>query len=480
MIAIISHPFRVSKESVFLAWKLLGSITLILFFRLSTYAQENVCNCSKNFERLIGKLETNYIAYQLIKNEIEKNYESHKFRFKTLAAETNDNNCTKLLQEFLSFFHDGHLFVSEYPDFPAADLEKTKAEIKQNMYDLNRMHPIGRSPIEGYWTDGQSKFVIVQNKNSNIPFEWVAIILETKDSTKKGEIKFAVDKSGNSWEGIYYTNAYAYRYVKITPYKENSILSVWGGILWGKLSGKDDSVYNPVLPTVKKIDNENVLLTIPSFLVDAKDFDKVLIENIETLLFANNLIIDIRGNTGGNGIYFNLMRLYYEKPAVSSRGLALSSADNITYFEKFASTRSGDPYVPVIKAMREKPGGIVAGPDFRDLGLTPEKTNIQKVVILTDRGNMSAAETFVLYSKAVSNKVITMGDNTGGVVDFNNINMIKIGCDKHGIYFGYPTYTLHDKVIEHGYNKNGIPPDVKIDSGVPDKIAFVLEYLKQK
>jgi C-terminal processing protease CtpA/Prc len=121
----------------------------------------------------------------------------------------------------------------------------------------------------------------------------------------------------------------------------------------------------------------------------------------------------------------------------------------------------------------------VAGPDFGLLELNPIKTNIKKVVILTDRGNMSAAETFVIYSKGVSSKVITMGDNTGGVVDFNNINMIKLDCEKYGIYFGYPTYTLHDKVVEQGYNKTGIAPDIKIDNAVKDKISFVLKYLNE-
>lgn len=90
---------------------------------------------------------------------------------------------------------------------------------------------------------------------------------------------------------------------------------------------------------------------------------------------------------------------------------------------------------------------------------------------------MNAAETFVLYSKEVSNRVVTMGDNTGGVVDYNNVNLIKLNCEKHEVHLGYPTYTLHDKVVEYGYNKNGIPPDIRIDKTVSDKISFVLEYL---
>lgn len=452
---------------------------LSVFLFLNASAQNDDCSCHQVFEKVVEKLEVNYIAYALMKPEIDKEYMVWKNKYKLLANRTPVQSCSLLLQEFLAFFHDGHLFVSEYPDFSAEDLAKTKSEIIHSMYDVNAIGSFSDSPIEGYWTDGSSKFAIVKNANRTIPYEWIAIIVDAKDSLKKGEIKFAVSNLGDSWQGIYYTNAYASRYVKITPYKESSILSVWGGILWGKLKDRNSEVFNPVLPTFEKIDSANALLTIPSFLIDAKDFNKVLIDNKDALLKTKNLIIDIRGNTGGNGIYFGLMSVYYEKPAVSSRGLALSSDDNITYFEKFASDRANDPYSPVVKAMRESKGAIVAGPDFGKLELKPEKTNIQKVIILTDRGNMSAAETFVLYSKAVSSKVITMGGNTGGVVDFNNINLIKIGCDKHGIHLGYPTYTLHDKVIGQGYNKTGIPPDIKIDDSVKDKITFVLKYLKE-
>jgi hypothetical protein len=454
-------------------------VGLSVFLSVNTKAQNYDCNCGQTFDKMIEKLEANYIAYHLTKTEIENEYQTRKSEFKTLANQTEPQNCTKLLQDFLSFFKDGHLFVSEYPNFSEEDLSKTKSEIKENIFKVSDIANFSQSPIEGYWTDGASKFAIIKNTNTKIPFEYVAVIVEALDVSKIGEMKFAVNFSKNTWDGIYYTNNYASRYVKVTPYKDNALLSIWGGIVWGRLQLKDANIFNPNATTFQKIDEKNAVLTIPSFLIEAKDFNKVLMDNKKELKNIENLIIDIRGNTGGNGIYFGLLSTYYEKPAQHVRGFALSSEDNIIYFEKFASNRKNDPYAPVIKAMKEEKGKIVPGPDFGQLELKSEKTNIKNVVILTDRSNMSAAETFVLYSKAVSSKVITMGDNTGGVVDYNNINLIKLNCEKHGIYFGYPTYTLHDKVVTQGYNKTGIPPDVKIDNTVQDKIAFIVKYLKE-
>ena len=92
---------------------------------------------------------------------------------------------------------------------------------------------------------------------------------------------------------------------------------------------------------------------------------------------------------------------------------------------------------------------------------------------------MSAAETFILHSKKVSDKVVTVGQNTKGVVDYNNINMIKISCDPMGIYFGYPMYTRHDRIPNDGFNKEGIAPDVRSEKKGEALIQFAREYLKQ-
>ncbi|NCU06332.1 MAG: hypothetical protein GXC73_20450, partial [Chitinophagaceae bacterium] len=452
-------------------------VALILTFH--TKAQNNDCNCEQTFDLVVDKLEANYIAYQLTKPQIEKEYTQQKVRYKKEASKTAPQDCSKLLQGFLSFFKDGHLFVSEYPDFAEEDLKQTKAYIKNNMLAVETAVLVSSNPLEGYWTDGTSKFVFTANKNKNIPFTYVAVIVETKDSSKIGEVKFGINLSGNSGEGSYYTNGYASRYVKVTGYKDNQLLSIWGGITWGRLQTKDAPLYNPVAAGFRKIDAKNAVLTIPSFLVDAKEFNQVLLDHFAELSSTEHLIIDIRGNTGGNGIYFDLLSTYYEKPAEQVRGFALSSDDNIAYFEKFISGNSNDPYAPVVKEMKEEKGKVVQGPSFNALELTPVKTAIKKVVILTDRGNMSAAETFVLFSKAISSKVIIMGENTAGVVDYNNINMVKLNCRKHGIYFGYPTYTLHNKVVTNGYNKLGIPPDVRIDHTVQDKIGFIVKYLQR-
>ena len=103
---------------------------------------------------------------------------------------------------------------------------------------------------------------------------------------------------------------------------------------------------------------------------------------------------------------------------------------------------------------------------------------MRHIAILTDRTNISAAETFVLYSRMASDKVVTIGTSTGGCVDYNNINMIPMTCGHLGIYFGYPTFTLNNHILKDGYNREGIPPDIRSDKNSTDLIKFALDYLR--
>lgn len=92
---------------------------------------------------------------------------------------------------------------------------------------------------------------------------------------------------------------------------------------------------------------------------------------------------------------------------------------------------------------------------------------------------MSAAEAFILQSKQASDKVITIGRNTRGVIDYQSINMVKLGCESRGIHFGYPTSTSNKEIPRNGYNQSGIKPDILSESVSTELIAFALQQLKK-
>jgi Peptidase family S41 len=467
----------------------ISALVFCISILCSSFASaQKTCDCSQAFQKLVDKVETDYIGYTLTKNEIGEAYRAHVNQYSELTKTTFIASCMTLLQRFLEFFKDGHLFVSEIPEYEAAELVAFKSVVKEKMVDVNSIHQHlteGKSTldnIEGIWTDGDSKYAIIKNPSTAWSFEYVAVILSHAQPDKVGELKFGVSRKENQLEGIYYTNNYAPAYTRVELVKENSMLSIWGGRFWRRIPFTDEAsisnakLFNPTLPTVSILDAETTLLSIPTFLVEKKDFDAVLMNNYKALSETKYLIIDIRGNGGGNGIYFDLLSLFADRTAPAEVGLALASADNMAYFERFGN---GSVYSPVVKDMKKSMGQIVDGPRYSALKIKSMKSNIHKVAILTDDANMSAAESFILHAKGVSSKVITIGKNTRGVIDYQSINMIKLDCEKQGLYFGYPTSTSTKGVPAKGYNKTGIAPDVLTHKVGKDLIDFAVKSMKQ-
>ncbi|TAF67277.1 MAG: hypothetical protein EAZ55_02865 [Cytophagales bacterium] len=456
---------------------LILSILYLSIFSL-TKAQNEACQCVQVFEQMTQKIEKNYIAYHLNKSEIEEAYKTQKSEFHKKSTETTMEQCTALLQDFLRFFQDKHVFAVAFPKPTEEELNTTKILLQNNL--IKDVGTVTAKDIEGYWTDGSSKYAILPNPNENIKFSHVAIIIEHQDAAKIGEIKLGVSlNQQQEWVGKYYPNNYAERYTQIKTYKEGKLLNIWGGIIWARLDDKNTAIFSPIKPTLKNLNEKTVLIDLPSFLIEKKDFDDFLKTNENSIAEASYLIIDLRGNTGGNGIYYNLFSFFAEKSLKSPQGLAIASDDNIAYFTKFANlNQANDPHTVVVNNMKTNNGQIVKGPIYPDFMPKIRKSNIQKVVIWTDKGCMSAAEAFILQAKGLSTKVTTIGNATGGVIDYNNVNSIPISCERYGIYFGYPTYSMHENVKTQGYNKTGIIPDIIIETNV-DYTNFTLEFLNK-
>ncbi|MFZ1683018.1 MAG: S41 family peptidase, partial [Candidatus Zixiibacteriota bacterium] len=398
------------------------------------------CDCQAVFDNLTQSLEQNYIGYALQKESLQKSFDVRVDEFRARLKDTSVLACVSNLQDFLTFFHDGHLFVSQRPKYSEADNNRIKPSLIQLMYDPARVksevsqNRTWGTDLVGIWTDGTTRYAIIKNDKPEWPYEYAAVCIQSPKPEKVGELKIGVNLVKGKYVGVYFSNDYSPRYTELALAKDTTLLGIWGGLLWGKVQCHRDSImtaplYDPTLPTVARFDSTTVLLTIPTFLVDKKVLDSVLMANAEILTTSRYLIIDIRGNSGGNGIYYDLMSLYANRPLTSEIGLALASTDNLAYFTRFARDVANDPYQPVVADMKANMGKIVKGPRFSTADLPKIPSQIQKVAILTDASNVSAAETFILHSKLASDKVVTIGSNTGGVVDYNNINMVRVSCE---------------------------------------------------
>lgn len=467
---------------------------VLVVFSFSLFAQDlnrsiEPCNCEITFKDLVEKLESNYIALaqKRLANE-DKVYEERKISFTKKSAEINAENCTAFLDNFLSYFEDGHLSAFEYPNYTDVELAEFKNEIKNNKLSrtvLDRMVQQGTRSIHstadrimGNWTDGQSDFVVIKDNNV-----YKAYILEsTVEGKEFGELKAIFSPTSESYDVDYYSNNYSKRYISGGVYKEGTFFRA-SNIFWRRKESSSNSKYESVnsanfkLPSIVKIDQNNTILSLPSFSLDFTLFNDFVNENKDLIINSENLIIDIRGNRGGNGVYFSLIKLYAtQNMPEDNPGLVLASSDNLAYFER-QQQYSKKVFKPVVQRIEANLGEIVDGPLYPEKRFNiSKKSKIKNVAILTDEACASAAESFILHSKLSSTKVKTFGSPTDGMIDYTSVNSVLLNSGKQYIYFGYPTGTLHKEIPKNGYNKTGIIPDIPIQDDVTDKVDFIIKY----
>ena len=467
-------------------------ILLFTFISSISLAQNSKCDCGLVYDDLIQKLEHNYIGLAQLKSVNQNSeYNKRKVEFRDKASRTKSSVCTKTLQQFLRYFKDGHLFTFELPKYSEIEIDDNKRKIKASkvgLHSIKRTLEFQKDMVEkngldgiiGHWTDGDSKFAIIKDE----AYYKAYIISSTLETVEPGELKAKFRSTDNGFEGTYYSYGYSPRFVEGDLYKEKTLLVFTGAHYWGKLGDNNVREINMInkedvrLPVIQKLDDNSTLFSIPSFMADPQKFNQIIIANLELLRNTTNLIIDIRGNVGGNAIYFSFLDAYATRPMKSTQGLALASEQTKEYFERLVEN-SPELYRPVVERIIGNMGEIIDGPEYPIREFQPFKSKIKNVAILTDSGCMSAAESFILHSKRASTKVITFGESTKGVIDYTSVNTIKLNSGDQNIYFGYPTSTLHKDILYNGYNNTGIIPDVTIKDKVEDKIQFIIDYYKK-
>jgi hypothetical protein len=476
-----------NKEIVKNRYLVLACLLCMVPGKLFSQVGDTACDCEAVFEELTQKLEANYIGlrhFQALGKGPE--YEQRKAAFAARSGAIGGQDCARFLQDFLDYFEDGHLYVIERPKFEGAKMDAIEADIESKKAEagglLDRLKSQKASlpddPVPGEYTDGTSDFVVL--KEGDV---YTAYILRSEhDQVSPGEIKARFSKAAKGLRGTYYAYDHTPRFMKGGLYKDGTLLKVEGSI-WIKTDSDKKRELGMVnfeggndWPAVQKLDDENVLMSIPSFSVDYQVWKDVVNEHQETLRNARNLIIDIRGNRGGNAIYFSIFDLFSDQERKGGQGHVLASEDNKAYFSRYGNKI----YKAVVTDIEQHMGEIVDGPDYPDNFIKRNKrSKVEQVAILTDHACMSAAESFILHAKASSSLVRTFGSPTAGVIDYTSVNAIELNSGDQHIYFGYPTSTLHKDIPENGFNKTGIIPDVPIDEQVFDKVAFIMDYYRK-
>ena len=215
----------------------------------------------------------------------------------------------------------------------------------------------------------------------------------------------------------------------------------------------------------RKVDSETFLIRFPS--CEGDPSLEWVNESVEAYKKSQckYLIIDIRGNGGGQDTYYKpYLKLLYDR-AFLSKGVEIrNSKDNRAYLKSQVERL---PWLQEVadKAMKSDEEFI---PPVEDHVIKYDTVNTLpiKAAIIIDSNVASSGEQLVLDIKGGSSRTVVYGKgNTLGCLDYSNTRRADMrGC-------GITTYvpmTRSSRLPDSGIDDTGIAPDVRISLPLPE------------
>ena len=191
-----------------------------------------------------------------------------------------------------------------------------------------------------------------------------------------------------------------------------------------------------------------------------------------------NLIIDLRGNSGGQDQFYEpYLKLLYDHPGLTEGAEFYNTVENREAFEQLSQMNGNPEWLESrLKKCRESANGSFVL--FGDSLITIEYDSIYekpiKAAIIIDKYVMSSGEQMLLEVQATSNRVTIYGrDNTMGCLDFSNVRPAAELPNGKGT-LAIPT-TRSCRLSNKGIDETGIQPDVRITLPLPQSLSDNLD-----
>jgi hypothetical protein len=271
----------------------------------------------------------------------------------------------------------------------------------------------------------------------------------------------------------------------VSFFKDHHVIAFWQGKRKRAVLSSEVNQKRSDLVSFRQLNQDYIYLRLAAF--DQREVDKLdslLIANKALLAKTPYVIIDLRGNGGGNtSTSDEMIRLIYTNTLTYPSWEFRSSPEYIASLEKDLKSQKDTTDVFYIrnkqqlKALKENPGKLVsAGEDFTRSSDANPTANPQHVAFLIDKGCGSATEFFIFEGKQ-SKKVTLFGANSHGVMDYGNQQSFEL-CD--GTFNLAVPWGRNGWVRDFRIDNVGFAPDVRIPENETDWIAFVQRYYAQK
>ena len=237
-----------------------------------------------------------------------------------------------------------------------------------------------------------------------------------------------------------------------------------------------DSIEYEPTKAACKVTDRTFLIRVPSFSGQDPDY-KWIIESIESYQQSgcDNLIIDIRGNSGGqDGYYKPYLELLYDHPGMTDGIEFYNTAENREAYIQLAEGM-GNPDWMASRITRLKESEDNAFVIFDDETISIEYDSISpkpiKAAIIFDGLVASSAEQMLIELKATSQRTTFYAhDNTRGCIDFSNVRPAA-ELPNCKAMLAIPTTRSLRVAKGTGIDDTGIAPDVCITLPLPTKLT---------
>uniref|UniRef100_F4C9X3 Peptidase S41 n=1 Tax=Sphingobacterium sp. (strain 21) TaxID=743722 RepID=F4C9X3_SPHS2 len=463
-------------------------IKLLIFGIMTFISNSSIgkeCDCRKIFLTVKSHIETNYAGFQdKVNKETYKVYDA----WNDLIWKKTGHNfekaayCIYFILEWMTFFKDRHLQIRSTLN-PSDTTESVAEEIIFLTADELGYLKTSRK-VEGIYIDKENTTKIAVIKRPNSFRTHVGLVLETTSTKwKPGQIILEIRPdplSLNKFEGIRYAN-------NRTPRKVAYSLGI-------KTLGEDWMRYNDsqkgqrvflspqnVIQS-KMLDDDILYVKIGSFnQIYASEIASVFNEQNTLLNSVSNLIIDLRGNSGGADFsYEPILPYIYTQPMTVVGADIYATEANIRGWKELLDMRDipDDEKADIaayVKGMTENIGGFLPLIEDEVISFASKKLFPKKVILLIDEGCASTSEQFILTAKE-SKKVILMGNHTSGVLDYANMRAHNIDGTDYRLF--YATSRSRRIDLSQGIDNKGIVPDVLL-SKEEEWVRQSILYLKE-
>jgi Peptidase family S41 len=456
---------------------------LIVGFNLHS---QNTANVLADFNFLAEKLRTEYIGYDLKEpKKIERLLNTAKNNL------TRDPTNEKLFKEFskvLLRLKDLHIRFFFFRNNDSIE----NGNKKNNTNDFLNKPINSRDEMEGYWKSDLNDMVIVIKKDAKLNYK--GYITECRNEKyKQGNKLFDLAYSS---PGLFAASIMRRDKNMFLPLVVNFKNELLMGVVWKWVKIKN---YLPnylinytqfdYTPEFKQVNKEWSVIKIPrSDLKTKKSVDSLVYLNKGIIEESENLIIDIRNNTGGTWrVYDSLYKYIYTNIIMSNASLYKCTEGLINDQRTYLKEEENSPTLLSASFYRKEKalldsfvknyGKMYFEKEDTVAFYNTAYTYPKHIYILSNVKCVSASEMFLEFCKQ-SKKVKTYGEKTFGGADY--VQAISYKTKNELFELSLPSVKCIYNEDKRMIDFNGIKPSVEISDNTNDWIQFVIDSNKNK